>query len=178
MIVRAFGLYWSITGVDWDRKKVFGVEKEDDPASQTWNLWKQSGIYCLYNEYQPIYVGRALVDNLGDRLDSHRSDRLAGRWDSFSWFGARRLNANGTMQNFEQRMMTKEEIVKSLEAFALMAFDPRLNRRHETIPGAKQLIQKADKPKAIRTLVEEIHKKVVNPQPAAHLPAPAAPAVP
>jgi hypothetical protein len=75
-------------------------------------------------------------------------------------------------------MMTKEEIVKSLEAFALMAFDPRLNRRHETIPGAKQLIQKADKPKAIRTLVEEIHKKVVNPQPAAHLPAPAAPAVP
>ncbi len=161
MIVRAFGLYWSITGVDWAKKQIFGVDDEDKPTMTT-NVWRQSGIYCLYHEYEPIYVGRALVDNLGERLDEHRFDRLAGRWDSFSWFGARQVNADGKLRAFETRLNTKEEIIKSLEAFALIAFDPRLNRRHESIPGAKQFIQKADKPKAIRTLVEEIHKQVVS----------------
>jgi hypothetical protein len=49
-----------------------------------------------------------------------------------------------------------------LEAFAIIAFDPRLNRRHERIHGADECIQKAGSPKATRTLIEEIHKATTN----------------
>ena len=170
MIVRAFGLFWSVTSVDWDNRVMSGVDDEDAPTKTT-NAWKQSGVYCLYNEYVPIYVGKAENGNLGDRINAHRSDRLAGRWDCFSWFGVHIVNADGALRDFDTRLTEREEIIKSLEAFALIAFDPRLNRRHESLPEAEEFIQKADKPKAIRTLVEEIHKKV-------HTPLAAAPANP
>ena len=162
MIVRAFGLYWNVSAVDWDDKKMLGVDDESAPQIET-NAWKQSGIYCLYNEFLPIYVGRALNKNLGDRICSHLTDRLAGRWDSFSWFGVHQVNKVGSLRSFENRLNSRDVIIKSLEAFALIAFDPRLNRRHEKLPNAQEFVQMATKTKAIRTLVEEIHAKVFDP---------------
>lgn len=161
MIVRAFGLFWNVTGVDWDAKRMVGVYEDSETKEKiTSNCWAQSGIYCLYHEFMPIYVGRAVSRNLGDRVNSHRSDRLAGRWDSFSWFGTHKVNKDGTLQAFKTRLTKRGQIVRSLEAFALIAFDPRLNRRHESIPSALEFIQQVDRPKALRTLVEEIHKSV------------------
>lgn len=143
MIVRAFGLYWSITGVDWDTKQMLGVDDEDQPQIET-NAWAQSGIYCLYDGYMCVYVGKAENNNIGDRLNDHRSNRLAGRWDAFSWFGVHRVNRDGTLQAFNTRLTERADIIKSLEAFAQIAFDPRLNRRHERPPEAVEFIQKAE----------------------------------
>lgn len=165
MIVRAFGLFWNVTGVDWKGAQMKGIFEAKNPdtnrkVSITSNAWEQSGIYCLYHEFTPIYVGRALSRNLGIRVNAHRFDRLAGRWDSFSWFGCHKVNADGSLMAFKTRLTKRIHIVKSLEAFALIAFDPRLNRRHESLPEAREFIQQVDKPKAMRTLVEEIRSTV------------------
>jgi len=51
----------------------------------------QRGIYVLYNDYGPYYVGLVRVGTLGNRLKQHRSDSHAGEWDRFSWFGFSRV---------------------------------------------------------------------------------------
>jgi hypothetical protein len=165
MIVRAFGLFWSISGIDWDNGVMRGIfDGRDEETGRRIhidsNAWAQSGVYCLYHEFTPIYVGRALKGNMGVRINAHRDDRLAGRWDSFSWFGTHKVNLDGSLRPFNLRLTRRAQIVKSLEAFALIAFDPRLNRRHESLPEALEFMQQVEKPRAIRTLVEEIEKTV------------------
>lgn len=48
---------------------------------------KQLGIYLLYDGREVIYIGRTTDRPLGRRLFEHTSDRMAARWDRFSWFG-------------------------------------------------------------------------------------------
>src|SRR6266542_1963249 len=55
----------------------------------TVDVWEQQGIYVLWHEWQVMYVGKAISTALGSRLRNHLSDRLAGRWDRFSWYGIR-----------------------------------------------------------------------------------------
>ena len=169
MIVRAFGLYWSITGVKWEKQEMFGDIKRDETTIKT-NAWNQYGVYCLYSDYTPIYVGRAVTNTVGERLDAHRTDRLAGRWDSFSWFGVNVVNKNGKLRSFKTRQHKRPDIIKALEAFAIIAFDPRLNRRHERIHGADECVQKVSSPKATRTLIEEIHAVTIKKTAAKTLP--------
>jgi hypothetical protein len=54
----------------------------------------QRGLYVLYGNYGAHYVGLARDRGIGDRLKEHLSDRHAGQWDRFSWFGFRRLLAS------------------------------------------------------------------------------------
>ena len=51
----------------------------------------QRGIYVLYDDYGPYYVGLTRETPIGNRLRSHRKDRHAMKWDRFSWFGFRRV---------------------------------------------------------------------------------------
>jgi len=51
----------------------------------------QRGIYVLYGNYGPHYVGLARDRGIGDRLKDHLEDRHDGAWDRFSWFGFRRV---------------------------------------------------------------------------------------
>jgi hypothetical protein len=158
-------MYWSLTGVDWQKQEMLGVARKPTKNGfqtvQT-NAWGQYGVYCLYDDYTAVYVGRAFKLTIGERISSHLRDRLAGRWDSFSWFGVNRVTLSGNMQKFNTRLNTREAIVKALEAFAIIAFDPRLNRRREQIPGADEFVQKASARKATRTLIEEIHARLPN----------------
>ena len=48
---------------------------------------KHLGIYLLYDGREVIYIGRTTDRPLGRRLYEHTSDRMAARWDRFSWFG-------------------------------------------------------------------------------------------
>ena len=50
---------------------------------------KQSGLYVLYSEYGPYYVGLVRSHRLGNRLRDHLTDRHKDKWDRFSWFGFR-----------------------------------------------------------------------------------------
>jgi chlorite dismutase len=52
--------------------------------------------YLLHDDRGIVYVGRA---NKGDgsiikRLKSHTTDRLAGKWQKFSWFGFYPIDKN------------------------------------------------------------------------------------
>ena len=49
---------------------------------QVVNFWDQRGIYVLYNDHGPYYVGKAFDQALGVRLRQHRKEASphAGRW--------------------------------------------------------------------------------------------------
>jgi hypothetical protein len=53
----------------------------------------QRGIYVLYDDYGPYYVGLTSRAPLGDRLKRHLSDYHTDRWNRFSWFGFRAVSS-------------------------------------------------------------------------------------
>lgn len=93
MLIRAYGLFWSADEVEWSpgpgrrRYMLLGRQGERKPKLRLADFRMQSGLYILYGDYGPYYVGRA--DRLGRRLKQHQNDRHAGRWSRFSWFGFR-----------------------------------------------------------------------------------------
>lgn len=46
----------------------------------------QTGIYILYGDYGPYYVGLTRT-SMGKRLKDHLTDKHDGKWQRFSWFG-------------------------------------------------------------------------------------------
>jgi hypothetical protein len=53
----------------------------------------QLGIYILYGNTGPYYVGLAKTGELGSRLKNHTEDEHKEKWVQFSWFGFRRVLA-------------------------------------------------------------------------------------
>lgn len=51
----------------------------------------QRGIYVLYDDHGPYYVGLAREQDLGKRLRDHTADHHRDCWDRFSWFGFRKV---------------------------------------------------------------------------------------
>lgn len=99
--IRAYGLFWDRDQVDWTgadsagRLELLGRRNKNRPALQVVNSWEQRGIYVLYNNFGPYYVGKTLGDSLclGARLRHHalgtNGSPHRDRWDRFSWFGWR-----------------------------------------------------------------------------------------
>lgn len=86
--VRAYGLHWFRTEVDWRRNgELFGRQKKQVTAMRLANFWNQTGIYILHDAYGAYYVGQAERQTLGERLRQHTEDDHEEKWDRFSWFG-------------------------------------------------------------------------------------------
>ena len=83
MIIKVYGEFWSRDRVDWKARQLPGVRKGKKPC----DVWNQWGIYALYEDFRIVYIGQADNRAMGKRLDEHRKDRFAERWDSFSFFG-------------------------------------------------------------------------------------------
>lgn len=64
---------------------------------------EQRGIYVLYDDYGPYYVGLARDQDIGSRLRAHTRNRHKDNWDRFSWFGFRRV-LGGTYEDGTQRL--------------------------------------------------------------------------
>src|SRR5579859_3028712 len=93
VLIRCFGEYWSPDRVDWGRRGPGGKGQllgEYGPSRKRRevDVWSQRGVYILHDAWEVVYVGKADGTPLGSRLKSHLSDRHAGRWDRFSWYGA------------------------------------------------------------------------------------------
>jgi hypothetical protein len=92
------------------------------------------GVYCLYGNWDLLYVGEAgLVTNesLFDRIKSHGKDSLSGRWDRFSWFGREKCEG-------------KCDVAKSLgqlEAVLIAGSNPGFNKQSGTLGEAVQAHQ-------------------------------------
>lgn len=96
MLVRSFGLFWHVSEVDWhpgkgrkDRFRLLGRRGKNLPSLRVADFRHQRGIYILYSDYGPYYVGLTRSQGLGKRLKDHLTDQHDGRWTRFSWFGFR-----------------------------------------------------------------------------------------
>jgi hypothetical protein len=96
MLFKSFGLFWSAMDVEWSPGKgvrgafrLLGRRGKNRPTLKLCDFRYQQGIYILYGNYGPYYVGLTREQGLGKRLKDHRFDQHKGRWDRFSWFGFR-----------------------------------------------------------------------------------------
>ncbi len=96
--ITSFGLFWRRDEIEWEPGRgkprtfdLFGRIGENRPSRRICNFRHQQGIYILYDEYGPNYVGlsgrRKDGSALGQRLKEHIFDKHADTWSRFSWFG-------------------------------------------------------------------------------------------
>ncbi len=165
MLIKSYGAFWRCEYVDWGAKgpgnkgKLVGVKVKDKQCRV--DFWEETGVYALFNGYQLAYVGQAGERGLGARLRDHRSDRLAGQWDTFSWFGLSTVKKGGTLRAPGTRQVSPDTIVKSLEAITLFFTEPPLNRRVERVRDATEFDQVvASPPVTEREQLHGIHESV------------------
>jgi hypothetical protein len=87
-------LFWNVDEVEWfpgagnrKRFRLLGRIGQRRGKLQVCDFRLVRGIYVLYDDYGPYYVGLARDRGIGGRLRRHRRDVHAGAWDRFSWFG-------------------------------------------------------------------------------------------
>jgi hypothetical protein len=98
MFIKNFGLFWRADEVDWNPGKgskgafrLLGRQGTNLPGLRIADFRHQQGIYILYGNHGPYYVGLTKKQGLGKRLKDHRSNQHSDQWDRFSWFGFRRV---------------------------------------------------------------------------------------
>jgi hypothetical protein len=98
MIIRAYGLFWRADEITWSPGKgkagefrLLGRRGTNLPTRRVADFRQQRGLYILYGDYGPYYVGLTKKQDLGKRLKDHLDDHHADRWDRFSWFGFRQV---------------------------------------------------------------------------------------
>lgn len=153
MLIRAYGLFWSADEVNWHPGRgsrgefmLLGRRGKNRPNLQVADFRRQSGLYILYGNYGPYYVGRA--SHLGGRLRAHLKDRHAGRWERFSWFGFRPVLAKRDQRGLQElktlKMMTRgamQRQIGELEALLIRALGLENNYAQMRFAGAKPWTQ-------------------------------------
>ncbi len=96
MFIKSFGLFWRRDEVDWEPGKgargafrLLGRRGSNRPGLRLADFRHQTGIYILYGNHGPYYVGLTKKQGLGKRLKDHTRDGHKEQWDRFSWFGFR-----------------------------------------------------------------------------------------
>jgi hypothetical protein len=151
ILIRSYGEFWNPEFIDWDKKKIFGTRGYHSKGPLI-DIYGEKGIYVLYKDFAPVYVGRA-DSSIGERLRAHRESRRKGpRWDTFSWFVVSK-NHGGASET---------EVIATLEALLILAIDPRLNSRREKFTNAVRLSQYIDesKPDEFQQLRQWIGEKL------------------
>ena len=121
----AFGMFWKRDDVHWSgRPRLLGQQKAR--ASQI-DFADQIGVYLLHDRERTIYVGRTL-ETLHARLKTHTADRMAGRWDRFSWFGLRGVSSDGILIDCPVAWH-HSIIIETIEAVLIKSLEPPLNRK-------------------------------------------------
>lgn len=140
-VVSSFGMFWRRDLVDWSSTpKILGMQQI---GAEAVNFQKQLGIYLLYDGREIIYVGRASDRPVGRRLYEHTVDRLATRWDRFSWFGVLPVSDKGTLGKAPDSIDSKQ-LIPALEAILIEALEPRQNRKRGDDLAAVEYLQKED----------------------------------
>jgi hypothetical protein len=140
-IVTSFGMFWRRDAIQWvATPKLLGMQQI---GATPVDFNKQLGIYLLYDGREVIYIGRTTDRALGRRLFEHTVDRMAARWDRFSWFGLIPVSEAGQLGNFP---VTYEaaKMIPALEAILIEALEPRQNRKRGDDLSAVEYIQRED----------------------------------
>lgn len=141
--LNAFGMFWRRDEVDWEQRgqTLLGAQLK---AAQSINFSDQVGVYILYSGDRVIYVGRITEPRLGPRLWDHTRDRLAGRWDRFSWFGVRAVADDGSLGQVPAGNFAVAMLVATMEALLIEGLEPPQNRRRGDGFNATEFIQTTD----------------------------------
>jgi hypothetical protein len=135
-------MYWSREKINWipGTPKLLGRQSV---GSQVVDLSDQRGVYLLYDRSEVIYVGRAIDQGIGVRLRQHISDRLAGRWERFSWFGVHRVSENGEL-NMAEPTYDRTLLIATMEALLIESVEPSQNRKRGDEFRAVEFLQAED----------------------------------
>lgn len=127
-IINAFGIYWNRNLVHWkSQPDLLGIQQIG--ATEV-NFKDQIGIYLLHDSRETIYVGQAIEQSLGKRLKDHTTDRLAGRWDRFSWFGFYPVTEDAKLNlSVKFKDFTIQNLGDIMEAILIESIEPRQNRK-------------------------------------------------
>jgi hypothetical protein len=126
------------------------MKGEKWPALEVCDFHAQRGIYILYDDYGPYYVGLTRGGALGTRLQQHRADYHKEKWDRFSWFGFRSVLrsqlADGTAALGRlpaSRRADTRSAIRDLEALLIQALGTqhRGNARQEPFTRAEHWAQ-------------------------------------
>ena len=140
-IISSFGMYWRRDLVHWTTNpSILGIQQI---GAEPVDFQKQLGIYLLYDGREVIYVGRSDKNSIGKRLSDHTKDRLATRWDRFSWFGILPVTDDGDLQPIPETF-SSDTLIPALEAILIEALEPRQNRRRGDDLSAVEYLQKED----------------------------------
>ncbi len=146
-LIKTCGEFWNPEYVKWG--KPWRLLGKCEPNGSDINIYGERGVYILYRDHHPVYVGKADKTCLGDRLAEHRADWKKGtRWDSFSWFGVFGLLKKGEVwQRPKEIKLSPTELIAGLEALLIAVIDPRLNSRREWLKEVIWLYQsETDRP--------------------------------
>jgi hypothetical protein len=140
-IVTSFGMFWRRNAIEWSATpKLLGMQKI---GATDVNFHQQLGIYLLYDGREVIYIGRTTDRPLGRRLYEHTIDRLAARWDRFSWFGLLPVSDKGELESLPATY-DAAKMIPALEAILIEALEPRQNRKRGDDLSAVEYLQRED----------------------------------
>lgn len=152
-VVSCFGMFWRRESVAWrSTPRLLGVEKI---GASPIDFTAQQGVYLLYDGREIIYVGRSTDRPLGRRLYEHTLDRMAARWNRFSWFGLLPLDSKSQPMSLPPSFDT-DKLIPALEAILIESLEPRQNRKRGDDLAQAEFLQKRD-PK----IAEEEQKRVL-----------------
>jgi len=153
MLISTFGTLWNPDIVNWgipDKKSRTELKGSflHRNKKRIIDVTEGLGIYVLYKDYEIVYVGRAAGATIGQRLKSHLTNRMEGRWDSFSFYLVNKVNKTSEKLAAAPsvRQIDPKETTESLEALLIEIANPPLNRRRESLANAIELIQEETRP--------------------------------
>jgi hypothetical protein len=155
MKITSYGLFWRASEIDWspgrgnrDSFRLLGRIGAQAGKIRICNFRRQQGIYILYDDYGPTYVGLTRARGLGLRLKDHLSDRHGDRWDRFSWFGFTAVSAGTNEAGLQFLEEADDEVTSStwttigdLEALLIAAMGTRSNRAQMKFADAARWTQ-------------------------------------
>ena len=136
LAVAAYGLHWERDKVDWNARRLLGYDIDPNPE-QAVNFANQQGVYLLHSWQSVVYVGKttAREGGLFQRLQNHHRRQVwSGKWERFSWFGIRRVNESGEMDD-GPNTASKEVVSALMEAVLIETLRPSFNQQQGNYMG-------------------------------------------
>jgi hypothetical protein len=139
MLFHSFGMFWQREDVLWTPGQGKGFEMlgrsgQNRPGLRIADFRRQTGVYVLYDDWGPYYVGLTKKKGIGDRLKDHVFDDHAPRWNRFSWFGFRSITAETNARGLSQlgvmpkKLMTEsDKTIGDVEALLINVLNARGN---------------------------------------------------
>ena len=175
MLIRNYGHLWERRFVYWGRGSnaghLWGTKTPNDSGA---DFRDQIGIYILYDkDNNPVYVGQTGSGNqrLFSRLRQHTKDHLWNRWEYFSWYGFRRVNANAALSDYdkpEKIFKTKgDNLLNEIESALIVALEPKLNKqgpRWKDVDEYFQYVEEELEERSISEVLREFSelKEIIN----------------